>query len=362
MKGEDDVEKASLINKSTVNEKKMVASEKKKTEIVFWLSMLFLASVTMTVGNKYVMKEYPYANILTMMQNGCCVMMLLGGNRAGFIEFKKFEPQQWKIFAVNAVFLTMQIVTSLQALPLVAIATVVAFRNMCTVVIAFIDYTFFGNKFSNSQIVGLCVTTIGMIIYAGQDINFNFWGYMWLLGNSFATVSNTFWNKVYITKFTRELKIQTSFGVSLIQQVETLPLVIIMAFARGEFESSPSTTSESYEDSSYENDVNIFSLPSFVQFVLLITCVGGFLIGITYPKCFSILSGTSVVVASTANKAASILIGMYVDNVMSCVCVSYFSLSFSLFFFPRPFLTTPHHTSIGTYLEPCYFRFKCLVY
>ena len=306
----NDVEKARLIDDFEMKKSSPPTSEQKRTEIVFWLGMLFLASVTMTVGNKYVMKEYPFANILTLLQNGCCVMMLLGGHRAGFIDFKEFKARQWKIFSVNAIFLTMQIVTSLQALPLVAIATVVAFRNMCTVVISFVDYTFFGNRFSNSQIVGLCVTTIGMIIYAGQDINFNFWGYMWLLGNSFATVSNTFWNKVYITKFTRELKIQTSFGVSLIQQVETLPLVIVMAFARGEFSSSSS--SQEYDGDASNESVDIFSLPFFVQFVLLITCVGGFLIGITYPKCFSLLSGTSVVVASTANKAASILIGMYV--------------------------------------------------
>ena len=315
---DNDVEKARLIdddgNNNNMGKSTSVASDKqKKTEIIFWLGMLFLASVTMTVGNKYVMKEYPYANILTMMQNGCCVIMLLSGNRAGFIDFKKFEPRQWKIFSVNAIFLTMQIVTSLQALPLVAIATVVAFRNMCTVMIAFVDYTFFGNRFSYAQIAGLCVTTVGMIIYAGQDINFNFWGYMWLLANSFATVSNTFWNKVYITKFTRELKIQTSFGVSLIQQVETLPLVIVMAFARGEFTtlSSSQEYEENYDDRE-NGGVDILSLPIFVQFVLLITCLGGFLIGITYPKCFSLLSGTSVVVASTANKAASILIGMYV--------------------------------------------------
>ena len=45
--------------------------------------------------------------------------------------------------------------------------------------------------------------------------------------------------------------------------------------------------------------------------MIFATCLGGILIGIAYPKCFSLLSGTSVVVASTGNKAVSILIGMY---------------------------------------------------
>ena len=294
-------------------------SEQKRTEIVFWLGMSF-GECYMTVGNKYVMKEYPFANILTLLQNGCCVMMLLGGHRAGFIDFKEFKARQWKIFSVNAIFLTMQIVTSLQALPLVAIATVVAFRNMCTVVIAFVDYTFFGNRFSNSQIVGLCVTTIGMIIYAGQDINFNFWGYMWLLGNSFATVSNTFWNKVYITKFTRELKIQTSFGVSLIQQVETLPLVIVMAFARGEFSSSSS--SQEYDGDASNESVDIFSLPFFVQFVLLITC--GWIFNWNHvSKVFRLLAER--VWSFEYSEYAGILIGMYVFGTF-CQLVAFYCI------------------------------------
>ena len=57
------------------------------------------------------------------------------------------------------------------------------------------------------QMASLAVTTVGMLIYAGQDINFNAVGYLWLVGNSFATISNTFWNKVFITKYTKDLKI-----------------------------------------------------------------------------------------------------------------------------------------------------------
>lgn len=197
--------------------------------------------------------------------------------------------------SVGFFFLAMQILTSLKALPLVAIATVVAFRNTCTVVIAMIDYFFFGTKFSQPMMYALALTTVGMLIYAFQDINFNFYGYMWLLGNSLATIINTFWNKVYITKYTKELKIQTSYGVSFIQQAETIPIVLFLAMANSEGDAMS----------------ELPSLPFVTQMMVLLTCAGGVLIGIAYPKCFSLVSGTSVVVASTANKAVSILIGMY---------------------------------------------------
>ena len=111
----------------------------------------------------------------------------------------------------------------------------------------------------------------------------------------FATIANTFWNKVFITKYTKELKVQTSYGVSLIQQIETLPIIFVCAAFNNEGGAYMAYT----------------PLPLEAKLTILATCAGGVLIGIAYPKCFSLLSGTSVVVASTANKAVSILIGMY---------------------------------------------------
>jgi drug/metabolite transporter (DMT)-like permease len=241
------------------------------------------------------MKQWDFANTLTLMQNGMAVLYLGAGRYGGMLEMKPFAAQQWKVFAVSSFFLSMQILTSLKALPFVAIATVVAFRNTCTVIIAMIDYTFFGTKFTQPQVLSLALTTAGMIVYALQDINFNAMGYLWLVGNSVATIFNTFWNKFYITHYTKELKIQTSYGVSFIQQIETLPIVFVLAFANN-------------EGSAYDMFV---PLEFNSKLMIFATCLGGILIGIAYPKCFSLVSGTSVVVASTANKAVSILIGMW---------------------------------------------------
>lgn len=246
-------------------------------------------------GPQYVMKQWDFANTLTLMQNGTAVLYLGAGRYAGILEMKPFAGQQWKVFAVSSFFLAMQILTSLKALPYVAIATVVAFRNTCTVVIAIIDYTFFGTKFSQEQLGALGLTTFGMVIYAMQDINFNMIGYLWLVGNSVATIFNTFWNKFYITHYTKELKIQTSYGVSFIQQVETLPIALLLAIAN-------------HEGGALSQ---LQPLAGSAKFMVFSTCLGGILIGIAYPKCFSLVSGTSVVVASTANKAVSILIGMW---------------------------------------------------
>jgi drug/metabolite transporter (DMT)-like permease len=280
---------------SSAADAKSKAAAAEYADAAFWLFMLFLASVTMTVGNKYVMKQWDFANTLTLMQNGTAVLYLGVGKYLGMMEMKPFAAQQWKVFAVSSFFLAMQILTSLKALPFVAIATVVAFRNTCTVIIAIIDYFAFGNKFTKPQIWSLVLTTAGMILYAVQDINYDAVGYLWLVGNSIATIVNTFWNKFYITHYTKELKIQTSYGVSFIQQVETIPIVFVLAMANNE--------GQAYTDYG--------PLTMATKICIFATCAGGVLIGIAYPKCFSLVSGTSVVVASTANKAVSILIGMW---------------------------------------------------
>ena len=250
-----------------------------------------------TVGNKFVMLEFKYANTLTLFQNGFAVAALgLGKWVGGFVEMKPFDTLQWKVFAVSAFFLAMQIITSLRALPLVAIATVVAFRNMCTLIVALIDYFVFKKAFSRTSVAALGASTIGMAIYASNDINFNAVGYMWLSVNAFATISNTFWNKVYITRYTREKKIQTSYGVAFICQTETLPLVLVMAMANHEGGAL----------------MELASLQPLSKIMVFITCCGGILISVAYPKCFSLMSGTSVVVASTANKAISIMLGVLI--------------------------------------------------
>ena len=112
----------------------------------------------MMVGNKAVMLEFgDYPNFLTLLQNGATVVALFAMKSAGTIEMKPFSVLQWKVFAVNAVLLAIQILSSLLALPLVAIATVVAFRNLANIAVAGLEYLIFGKTLSVSSISGLAL-------------------------------------------------------------------------------------------------------------------------------------------------------------------------------------------------------------
>ena len=103
----------------------------------------------------------------------------------------------------------------------------IVFRNAATIAGAGIDYAFFGKTFSKASAASLGVTTIGMAFYAGNDLNYSTVGYFWLLVNAIATLANIFWNRVYISAYTKT-KEQTTQGITFIQQVETLPIMMVL--------------------------------------------------------------------------------------------------------------------------------------
>merc|ERR1712166_812257 len=116
----------------------------------------------------------------------------------------------------------------------VSVAMTIVFRNAATIAGAGIDYTFFGKTFSKASVASLGMTTIGMMFYAGNDLNYSSVGYFWLLVNAVATLANIFWNRVYISAYTKT-KEQTTQGITFIQQVETLPIMMVLATANDEW-------------------------------------------------------------------------------------------------------------------------------
>lgn len=267
--------------------------------LAFWFAMLAVVSVTMTVGNKVVMLDFHYPNTITFLQNGTCVLILALCKALQLAEIKPITFEQWKIFSMCALLLSIQIITMLYALPRVAIASTVVFRNIAMVVVAVVDYLFFGKAFSVGSACGLLVATIGMTLYAANDINFDLVGYLWLTANAAATVVNTFWNNVFIKQF-KQRGAQTPHGVSLVIQTETLPIVFCCMVANNELESAP----------------EIATLSTVTSIIFAATCVGGLVIAVTYSKLYSISTGTSVVLASTINKAISILVAHVVFHTI----------------------------------------------
>jgi drug/metabolite transporter (DMT)-like permease len=270
-------------------------------QTTFWFAVLFVISIVMTVGNKFVMVAFKYPNLVTLMQTGTCTAALALCKAFGIADIKPITLNQWLVFLMTAVLLAIQIVSMLYALPLVAIATTVSARTIVMIVVALIDFLFFDKTFTLGSAGALVVATIGMVVYALNDVNYNRIGYLWLLVNSIATVIATFWNKVYITQFKKDGS-QSPQGISLIQQAETMPLVAAMALHNNEFVAVS----------------HLHELELDVQVVLFVTCIGGLVIGVAFTQVYALASGTSVMLVTTIARAVSIIFGhMLFSTVLS---------------------------------------------
>lgn len=200
---------------------------------------------------------------------------------------------QVQIFLASSVLKVLQVVTSLLALPLVAIATVMVFRNIAIVITAVIDLIFFGTKFNCRCIAALALVVIGSLVYTGFDVNYNARGYMWLCLNTVLYVISVIYNKVFQTQL-QEANTQTAQGNALIEQSWMCVWGVGFAYVGGEF------TSKMAMDAMAMNGITVV--------LFLATGLAAPIIGTAYAKCFAIASPTTVTVAATVNKCISIVI------------------------------------------------------
>ena len=180
----------------------------------FVMLQLCVVSLTMTLGNKLLMQQYGFPNVLMFLQTLAAVVTLVVGIQVGQFSIKPVTKEQVKVFFVPTVVKIMQMYTSLKAFPLVAVATVVVFRNISTCAVAVCDRFVMKEPIGMRKWKAVAAIMFGVGIYAYKDINYDFYGYMWLLMNSAVFVFNTMWNRMFCKKTE-----QTSDGINLIQQV-----------------------------------------------------------------------------------------------------------------------------------------------
>jgi drug/metabolite transporter (DMT)-like permease len=286
------------------------------TNPALWFGGLLVASVSLLVGNKIVAESYTSNNLTILFQQVIATLILYVGIQAGkFGETKPFKKQQFISLLIPALLNSLQLLTSIKSLPYVAIATTVVFRNVSTFACAFIETTFLGATISIKAKGALVVIFVGAVIYAAQDINFNFWGYMYLTLNCVAYTINNVYSKVTITDMD-----QTGTGVSMIQLLISLPVFTLYAIFFGEI---PGGLYKAFE------------LRGTVLYVFLFLGLMGTLISMSYNNLYKLVSATSVVVAANMNKVAAILLAWYVFGkplsamqifgLLVCICggVSY---------------------------------------
>ena len=92
-----------------------------------WYISLFIASVSLTVGNKFLMHNYPYPKTIIFIQNFISILLLLLLVYSDFIKINKIDKNQLIECFIPAFYLFLQLTTSMEAMPYITIPTIVIF-------------------------------------------------------------------------------------------------------------------------------------------------------------------------------------------------------------------------------------------
>lgn len=254
----------------------------------FWFALFMCASVSMVIFNKMVMQSFPYPNVLLMVQNSITIFLNCVGTQAGIFSMKPWQMDHFKVWALPTATFSIMLLTSLYALPLVAVATTVVFRNIGTVLVALGDSVFFGKEFNTEMKTAIGVIIFGSVVYGYYDLDFNMNGYIWMTANTCIFACNVLYEKYAVVSVD-----QTAVGVSCYQNILSIPLLTVALLSSGETEAM----------AAYK--VLSFSL----QGIIILTGFFGCLLSICYMSLNKFASPTSITIASNLNKLVSAIVG-----------------------------------------------------
>jgi hypothetical protein len=223
--------------------------------------------------------------------------------------------------------------TSLQALPFIAVATTVVFRNLGVQMVAFGDYIK-GTKvcvficlcnvgmhaflcslvwapqvFPRDTKIALGVIFAGALVYAAYDMNYHYTGYLWISINTMLYAVS-----VHMEKWAVNSTDQTRTGVSCYQNLLSLPMALVLWYVQGENKMALASMSQ---------------LGGGMKIMIGISGLLGMMLSMCKMTLNKIATATAISIAGNTNKIVSSAVGAMlfhshftVRSIMGlCICV-----------------------------------------
>lgn len=273
-----------------------------------WFVFLIICSVGMVILNKSMSVGFPHPNTILGFQNSASAFYLWTGSKLGFFtiipfKWKHFKPFIW--VTINWVFM---LALSLKMLQYNSVATMVTFRAFGTVMTCIIEQTFFNTRYSRNAKFAMAAIFLGSLIYANSDQGFSFVGYMWASMQIASWVLQVFIEKIAIVDSE-----QTKTGVTVIRNILSLPVTILMIIGSGE--------NNAFAELFLMKDIRIYvALSSFL----------GCGLGVCTSALYKSFAPTTVAVANNVGKCVSIVLGCFLFNdTLTLTQITGLALSFT---------------------------------
>jgi GDP-mannose transporter len=282
-----------------------VKSNDRETTIA--LIIYCISGTLLTLANKLAILAFPAPNTLLLFQNGSTVLLLLALTHIAPDRVGGPLPPL-TLSAVNSWLpLTLLFVgmlgSSLLALQNVSSVTLIVFRNLCTLVVAFFERLVLGSEINALAIFSLVGILCGAFLYALNDIQFSIIGYAWLVVNVTCTAAFQIYVKSLISHLPKDGPGSLGpFGMSYFNNVISLPVFGILAAIMG-------------ETTQVQELLYILSLKSWI--VIVLSALLGFTLSTSAFLVTKLVSATSMMVANNVNKFALIILSeLFVEQTL----------------------------------------------
>lgn len=231
---------------------------------------------------------------LLLIQNTIAVVLTLVLALTGHDAFtmKPWDSKHLITWLLPTITFSIMLMTSLLALPHIAVATTVVFRNLGSLLVATIEPLVLTTPpLTSGHKKSLAVIIAGALIYSIFDLNFNQKGYLWI---SFNT--GLFCVQVLIEKYAVSKVDQTATGIACYQNLLSIPVLLVGVMFAGESAAI----------------LELQQLSSRMWLLVALSGMFGCSLSVCYMALNQLVSATSMVIAGNLNKLLASVIGAYI--------------------------------------------------
>lgn len=149
-----------------------------KFEVTLSIIVYSITSGTMLLLNKLAVHHLPYPSLVSSMQIASTLLIVYGANLLGLLEVDKIV---WKNVVPYCAFVTtfcLGILCNMHSLETSNVETVIVFRGLTPVGVAFLDSLFLGRELPGLRSwIALSLIVFGTYTYASFDEKFQTQGY-----------------------------------------------------------------------------------------------------------------------------------------------------------------------------------------
>lgn len=271
-------------------------------EVILSVLAYSLCSGSLVLINKLTLYYLPFPSLVIAFQLAACIFLVYSAKVFGFIDVDAFSWQYVKPYMLYIGFFSFGVYCNMRSLASSNVETVIVFRALAPVIVAFLDAVFLGREWpSQRSWAGLTTLVVGAYMYANEDEKFQTQGY-----------SAYMWPTLY----TSVIALEMAYGKSIVKSVplktrsgpviytNVLGFVPMLLFAN--------VGNEYGKLWDYWWARSEQRLPPASVALLIVGSVVGTLIGYSGWWCRGLVSATSFTLIGVVNKCLTILMNVLI--------------------------------------------------